>query len=64
MRESFEVSGSVTVQFDKPAVLAWFRAARAQQENDLLRYVRPMMPRRQWQRLRGRMKAARKREFN
>lgn len=51
------VEGTITAYFDAPGMARWFWQAKARQTNDLLRFARPHMPRRQWQRLRGRMKA-------
>lgn len=51
------VEGRITVEFDTPALRDWFRQERGRQENIILRMARPHLPKRVWQRLRGRMKA-------
>lgn len=54
------VEGEITAYFTGPALGRLMRAGRAHHENLILRRVRPLMPKRMFQRLRGRMRAARR----
>jgi hypothetical protein len=52
------VTGEITVYFENRRLLGQLRNSH---ENMILRRVRPMMPKRLFQRVRGRMRAARRR---
>lgn len=54
-----EVSGTVTATFAGPDLHAWLRRSANAHENSMLRLIRPVMPKRRWQRLRGMVKARR-----
>lgn len=54
------VQGEIRAYFTSPQLTRWYRCARASHEDLILRRIRPMMPKRMFQRLRGRMRAERR----
>lgn len=53
----FEVSGTLHARFESPAFVGWYRREIGRHKNQLLRRFRPVMPKRQFQRLRGKARA-------
>lgn len=54
------VTGEITAYWTAPQLRTWMRAASAAMENRMLRVARPHMGKRQFQRLRGTLKASRR----
>lgn len=52
-----EVRGEMRVYFESSALLEWAKREHGRQRNEVLRLARPHMPRRMWQRLRGKLRA-------